>query len=167
MSMAECRLYDKITNCAMYGSFTSFTSPANDQIRYGCSQCINNYYLNPVSTSLFTITGPPVTYISDSCIVRTYLDTNCILYKASEDKCDTCAYGYYLDTTSGKCKQSPSGILNCQTYQNAFTCSACQGDYYLINNQCLAVGTPVSNCSHYKADSICDACSTGAYIDTV
>ena len=77
LSMAECRLVEKITNCVVYGSYTSFTGVANDQIRYGCSMCLPNYYLNPSSSSLFTISAN-VSYISDSCLVRTYMDSNCL-----------------------------------------------------------------------------------------
>ncbi len=165
MTMSECRKFDKINNCVAYGYYANIGTPANnDRVRYGCKLCSNNYYLNPDANFLFTVPNNGG-FISDKCIVRTYLDNNCLLYMTKEDKCQTCAYGYYLDATSGKCKQSPSGILNCLTYQNGNTCLACQGDFYLINNSCLAVTTPVTNCSNYKTDSICATCNAGSYID--
>lgn len=163
LTMSECRSVDKINNCAVYGNYTSWSN-SNNMIQYGCSQCLNNYYLNPAVGTLYTITAGS-SYLSSSCLVRTYIDPSCLQYSAIADQCSICAYGYYLDGT-GKCKQSPSGILNCLTYLNGTTCTSCQGNYYLSSNQCMAVATAVSNCSHYKSDSVCDACSTGTFIDT-
>ncbi len=84
MAMSECRKFDKITNCAIYRAFSDM-SGTNDRLRIGCNRCLTNYYLNPDVNVLFTeSTG---VFISDKCIVRTYLDSNCLNYVANEDKC--------------------------------------------------------------------------------
>lgn len=76
MAMAECRTFDKILNCATYGSYLSWSN-SNALMRFGCSFCLANYYLNPAAASLYTITAN-TSYLSDSCLVRTYIDPNCL-----------------------------------------------------------------------------------------
>ena len=82
--MAECRKFDKITNCAIYRAYSDM-SGTNDRLRIGCNRCLTNYYLNPDVNFIYTESAG--VFISNTCIVRTYLDNKCLKYVDNDDKC--------------------------------------------------------------------------------
>lgn len=124
---------------------------AEDKLLLNCISCNSNYYLDNSAAKLTAKTeNSVVTKYSDGCLLRTYLDNRCLKYTVDDDKCAVCAFGTYLDATSSKCKDSPNGALNCRTYSKGPICIECEGDYYLSNNSCIAVTTPVVNCRRYS-----------------
>ncbi len=101
-TLSECRKFDKIVNCDIYGTHVN-TTAAEDRLLLNCTKCLNNYYLDNTKTVSKTENGV-VTKYGNSCLIRTYNDTNCLKYQVDDDKCEVCAFGYFKDTTSSKCK---------------------------------------------------------------
>lgn len=78
--MSECRKFDKINNCLLYGSSVLLAN-TGDKILTNCTKCIDNYYLDNTNTKLTTWTENNIaTKYSDACVLRTYLDKNCLKY---------------------------------------------------------------------------------------
>lgn len=92
-------------------------SLVGDRILTSCTKCADNYYLDNDVTKLTSRTEDSLTVkYGSACKLRTYLDSNCLKFQLDDDKCDTCAYGYFKDLVSSKCKLSPNGVLKCRKY---------------------------------------------------
>jgi len=99
-------------------------------------------------------------YLLDSttkeCIKRTA--TNCGTYHATEDKCNTCAVGFYVNTSNSTCVNR-TVFKSCQGFEESEDkCTTCTSGFYLINGSCKSLANPIVKCAEYSADGICLTC---------
>lgn len=122
-----------VDNCAVYGAMNLFTGSL-------CTKCAEGYEL--VTTySKFNFV------LYKSCILKSYLKPNCLIYEFAELSCLQCRPGE-------SCVRSftPAVCGKWIVVGTADVCIYCPKGYTLKNNQCLK---SVQYCSNLVADGVC------------
>ena len=113
-----------------------------------CSKCVNGAYKDGVTKCL------------ESSIVEF-----CIEYSQTENKCNECEYGYYLN--NGTCKSRVDTLKSNQCdvlNKEADLCSSCNPGFILNSSGTGCLGLP-SNCKNGQlngsGEAVCSECQTG------
>lgn len=109
-----------------------------------CNNCSQNYYRDQ----------------NYNCIKHQDVK-NCLEYDMYTDACSKCLDGFYLDASTGRCLENPTGITNCETYINYATCQICKPLYYLEDNSCKGILKEIPKCSYYTDARNCLRCESG------
>ena len=148
------------------------------QVGNVCSFCSVGYYLNNNACLAQSVPNCSVYVLNvnqcSTCTAASNTDVingrcvakpaNCMTYiiVSGAFKCTFCNVGYFLDAgVSDLCYEQ--GIFNCISYQpNLLICTACQANYTLQNNACVAIG--VIQFCQIQVGAVCNNCTFGYYL---
>ena len=138
----------ELPNCSVYQILQN-SPPASS---FKCEVCIEGFYQS-----------------SGLCMSRDFLDVHCLTYDPTSDVCTVCQKSYVLSADSHKCLSNPTGVNNCNLYENLSTCKTCIKDFYLMANVCIPVPTAKvqADCLQYINEVKCSLCSGSNYIDAL
>lgn len=131
------------------------------------SNCIEYGYTNPpIQESYKCIKCSPSHYLDNGlCKIRAIIDVNCIEYIENEDKCNKCSEDTIISDDKTKCQGRPTGVANCDAYSNLTTCSLCNDNFFLANNQCSTVPEAIEGCIRYSTAFECKTCGDGFFMN--
>lgn len=84
------------------------------------------------------------------------VDPYCL--KLVDNKCTTCANGYFVSNTTGKCTPLNSNCLVVDVRTGL--CTKCLPSLLLLNGTCVY---PIENCVKYSVNYTCIQCSSSGY----
>ena len=142
-----------------------------------CLQCNSGFYNDMGSCFAYTAMNCK-TYMKnrdmcEECVSMTYkfrlyedyfecqmvdIVEQCKEYKSTENKCENCNDGYYLEENLNSCNMNPDTIENCFEYSNDTTCFSCLAPYYLEKNKCVKSDNIIIKCNQYTSNSTCSKC---------
>jgi hypothetical protein len=117
-----------------------------DNSSFRCVACLEDFYLDPGL---------------NKCVQRQLgRYARCEERAVEEDVCRVCDEGSYFHSQKQACQEYPSGIQNCEEYENKTTCSLCKPLFYLQENACLPVieANIISRCLYYATNKTCARC---------
>ncbi|KAM3127649.1 hypothetical protein pb186bvf_020246 [Paramecium bursaria] len=148
------------------------------------TQCVQNYFLIPGSTTANTIaTCQPIQAGNSACLsVFTNSTTSCASCQPgytlvgqscsvcpsgcsvcqsqnSQVVCTTCSTGLYLSTSGTSCNSCAAG---CSTCSNGVTCLTCSSGYYQNSSNICTLCT-LANCSTCPGN-VCSACVSNYFL---
>ena len=100
------------------------------------------------------------------CVTTNTFPANCERI-GTNDTCQKCNDGYYVDTTGRNCKQNPNYDKNCKRFDTITRCVTCKFNHYFLNNACYPCKTDERAClfcNPYKPEE-CALCKPGHYMD--
>ncbi len=90
--------------------------------------------------------------------MRLSSNTDPFCIRTANDVCLTCANGYYVQSSTGRCVVAN---LNCLRSDENGNCTACLPNYMLIKGNCIF---PVRQCKEYSENGKCSTCEVGYYL---
>ena len=135
-----CMDFVPVSNCETYNVGSTLSNST-----FKCNKCAETFY-----------------YDSDSnaCVARVNVPAKCSSYNTTKDECNTCGQDSYLFNSKKECRDYPKGILGCEEYSDAQTCTKCQPERYLLENACPKADPVIPDCSYYSAKTTCSSCKS-------
>jgi hypothetical protein len=147
-SQSFCLMLNHIDNCVKYDA----SSTVVEENTFLCSECKMGYYLENSS---------------NSCILRTNIFPECIVYEINQDKCKNCPISTFITPNGNACERFPTGIQFCAAYSSETECTQCEPPMFLQNLngsiECL-LSELISNCAIYGGNSNCTECEIGYFL---
>lgn len=136
-----CMRYTEIANCLKYDIQTQIGNST-----FSCVNCVDNFFVN-----------------AGNCRYRNNRPSLCVSYTPNADTCAQCADRYFVEVDGKSCVPYPIGVRGCRIYSDLSTCTSCDADKYLSNNQCidLVAEQKIANCLYYLSATSCRECKTG------